>query len=730
MIAENSVLNARYRLDQKIGQGGFAAVYLGTDLLLERRVAIKVLNPALTEDASFLERFFKEAKAIAGFDHPNILTVFDYGQTDGTAFLVMPYVEGGTLHERLRREKKLTLAQTGKYLQQVAAALDYAHRRSVVHRDIKPQNMLLRAEDDRLLLADFGIAKVLSSASAQSYTGAMGTLSYMSPEQLGGNVGRSTDIYALGCVLFQMLTGQLPYTGPTEQVVMGHLIAPVPSIIERSQGQVPPAVQEVIERALAKKPEERYSSAGDLAKAFQAVVAGISTAGSATVPIPMAGDTQPTQVLNTPPRPSQPVLPTVPQNKPPDAQVYGNTRPAMPDLTEPGLTTPLPPARPLANPPVNSTPPAPVMAPARPLPAKPGMNKALFGGIIGALLLVGVIIGAVIIISNSSPGLPPVPTASPTTLAANAVSFEVTTRAAIVATTAPAFTATAVNTTVPATATLTRIAATPTVAPTTVPASAFNRSAIEAALASLPGTTSAVVLFPDGQTVEDDATRQLPSASTIKLWIAGTFLEEAQAGRVDLSEKYTIKASDNATGTGILQNKVGQTYTYGEILSAMLIYSDNEGANILLDRMGGGLDKVNAYIQRNGYNQTKIQRRLGDVNNPKNNFSSARDASTFMQRLLKGQIVDKSSSDLILKALQDRLAYPADQNYFGPKLGGVEYRHISGVSPGIRNEVGFFYIKPDTAVIVALYTSEVGNEAADEATLATAVRQIYDAAKS
>lgn len=724
MIAENSILNARYRLDQKIGQGGFAAVYLGTDLVLERRVAIKVLNPALTEDASFLERFFKEAKAIAGFDHPNILTVFDYGQTDGTAFLVMPYVEGGTLHERLRREKKLNLAQTGKYIQQVAAALDYAHRRSVVHRDIKPQNMLLRAEDDRLLLADFGIAKVLSSASAQSLTGAMGTLSYMSPEQLGGNVGRSTDIYALGCVLFQMLTGQLPYTGPTEQVVMGHLIAPVPSIIERSQGQVPPAVQEIIEKALAKKPEERYLSAGDLAKAFQAVVAGISNAGSVTVPIPIPAQAQPTQVLNTPPWPSQPVLPTVPQNKPPDAEVYGNTQPAIPEFTEPGLTTPLPPSRPLANSPGNSTPPAPVMAPARPHPAKPGVNKALLGGIIGALLLVGVIIGAVIIISTSSLGLPPVPTASNTTLAANTVSFEVTTRAAIVPTTAPVFTATAVNTA----ALSTTLAATAT--PTTAPASAFNRSAIEAALASLPGTTSAVVLFPDGQTVEDDATRQLPSASTIKLWIAGTFLEEAQAGRVDLTEKYTIKASDNATGTGILQNKVGQTYTYAEILSAMLIYSDNEGANILLDRMGGGLDKVNAYIQRNGYNQTKIQRRLGDVNNPKNNFSSARDASTYMQRLLKGQIVDKASSDLILKALQDRLAYPADQNYFGPKLGGVEYRHISGVSPGIRNEVGFFYIKPDIPVIVALYTSEIGNEAAGEATLATAIRQIYDAAKS
>ncbi|MDB5080302.1 MAG: hypothetical protein JWP00_2226 [Chloroflexi bacterium] len=274
MITENSVLNTRYRLEKKIGQGGFALVYLAMDQLLKRRVAVKVLNSELTEDENFLTRFEREAQSIAALEHPNILSVYDYGQAEDTAYLVTPYIEGGTLHDKLRRVKKFNLQEASQYLTQVAAALDYAHRRFIVHRDIKPQNMLLRTEDDRLLLGDFGIAKVLSSSSAQSRTGVMGTISYMAPEQLEGNVGVGTDIYALGCVLFQMLTGELPYNGATEQVMMGHILRPIPSIIERSQGQLPPAVQDVINRALAKKPEDRFQSAGEMAKAVQAIANG------------------------------------------------------------------------------------------------------------------------------------------------------------------------------------------------------------------------------------------------------------------------------------------------------------------------------------------------------------------------------------------------------------------------------------------------------------------------
>ncbi len=338
MIGENSLLNGRYRLGKRIGQGGFAQVFLATDELLKRRVAVKVLNSELTEDESFLGRFEREAQSIAGLEHPNILGVYDYGQAEDTAYLVMPFVEGGTLHDLLRRERRLSLPVINNYLQQAAQALDYAARRNIVHRDIKPQNILLRQEDDHLFLADFGIAKVISSASSQSRTGIIGTLSYMAPEQLGGNVGRTTDIYALGCVLFQMLTGQLPFVGPTEQVIYGHLTLPVPSLLERSQGTLPPNLQTVLDKALAKKPEDRYQTAAELAAAFGAAISGKTAVGpeAATLPFDATLPMSPSEARNapyyvqpgtleyggyTPPQaPAQPYNTSPPQYNPPPPQ--------------------------------------------------------------------------------------------------------------------------------------------------------------------------------------------------------------------------------------------------------------------------------------------------------------------------------------------------------------------------------------------------------------------------
>ena len=320
MMTEGSVLNTRYHLDRKIGQGGFAQVFLATDQLLKRRIAVKILNSDLIEDASFVGRFEREAQSVASLDHPNILAIYDYGQAFGTAYLVMPFVEGGTLHDLLKRDKKLTLQQTGQYLNQAAAALDYAHRRNVVHRDIKPQNMLLRQEDDRLLLADFGIARVLSPANAHNRTGVLGTISYMAPEQLEGSIGFGVDIYALGCVLFQMLTGELPYTGTTEAVMMGHVLKPIPSIIERSRGQLPAALQGVIERALAKRPQDRYQTASELAQAYAMALADAPKwSGEAT------GVVRPTEAsrqFNQPPTEvlAPPVVPIIPPTPIPPAR--------------------------------------------------------------------------------------------------------------------------------------------------------------------------------------------------------------------------------------------------------------------------------------------------------------------------------------------------------------------------------------------------------------------------
>ncbi|HET8632470.1 MAG TPA: protein kinase [Thermomicrobiales bacterium] len=300
MSAGGRVLNRRYRLDRQVGQGSFARVFLATDLLLERRVAVKLLQPdrvdlaALGEageadELDFASRFAVEARAVAALDHPNILGVYDYGEDGGALYLVMPFVDGGSLRDRIREQARqgrtVSLSEAGAYLWQAAAALDYAHRRNLVHRDIKPQNLLLRAEDNRLLLADFGIATLLGPA-ASVRTGVLGTLAYMAPEQLRGEVGRATDLYALGCVLFQLLTGDVPYTGVTAQIVAGHLEQSVPDLAARGARDLPPDLQHVLDRALAKDPAARFATAGDLAAAFQAAAGERLTARYVNVAAP------------------------------------------------------------------------------------------------------------------------------------------------------------------------------------------------------------------------------------------------------------------------------------------------------------------------------------------------------------------------------------------------------------------------------------------------------------
>lgn len=522
MITENSVINTRYRLDKKIGQGGFAQVFLATDQLLKRKVAVKILNAELTEDESFLARFEREAQSVAGLDHPNILSIHDFGHADETAYLVMPYVEGGTLHSRLRQEKRLSPQDAYHYLKQAADALDYAHRRNIVHRDIKPQNMLLRAEDDRLLLADFGIAKVLGAASANSATGVMGTLSYMSPEQLNGVVGTTTDVYALGCVLFQMLTGQLPYSGTTEQVMMGHMMKPIPSIAEKAQGGLlmPPAVQSVIEKALAKKPEDRYQKAGDLARAFQAVLAEgayqVTAQGTGAFP------TDNTYIASppTPTRPqTQPSLPVVPQaDRPTEAISKPQITPPVPGYarTQAAFTQPPPPvmdtpSRGTMPPPPTNFVPGPPSPPTTYMPGpllpssapRSNNNKALFAiiGGIAALLVVGAVL-FLVLSGGSKTDTKTTPTAAIAAVTATATSAATTSAATTVAPTTAAVTTAAVVTTEAATAT---VAATPTVAPTATTAAPTATNAPPPLAVYAISTSRQNTAAPDGSVPAADS---------------------------------------------------------------------------------------------------------------------------------------------------------------------------------------------------------------------------------
>ena len=266
----NAALADRYRIERELGAGGMATVYLARDLKHERDVAIKVLKPDLAA-ALGAERFLAEIKTTAGLRHPHILPLYDSGEASGLLYDVMPLVEGESLRDRLDREKQLPLEDALRTAREVADALSYAHARGVIHRDIKPENILL--ENGHAVVADFGIAKALDAASGGSLTqtgAAVGTPLYMSPEQAAGQKdldGRS-DLYSLACVLYEMLGGQPPFTGPTVESVVHQHIAVEPPPITNLRPAVPGTVAATLQRALAKTPADRFNPVAQFALAL------------------------------------------------------------------------------------------------------------------------------------------------------------------------------------------------------------------------------------------------------------------------------------------------------------------------------------------------------------------------------------------------------------------------------------------------------------------------------
>jgi len=263
-------LRGRYTLERELGQGGMALVFLARDLRHDRHVALKVLRPEISAEIG-AERFLREIKMAAGLTHPHILPVHDSGEADGLLYYVMPNMEGHSLRERLERERQLPLEEALRIAREVAAALDYAHRHHVVHRDIKPENILLH--EGAAMVADFGIGKALSSDGSITQTGvALGTPAYMSPEQAGGESdldGRS-DLYSLACVLYEMLSGEPPFTGPTAQAIIAkRFVSPIPKV--RATGDVPEMVDHVVTRALSRTPVDRYPTAAEFAAALAAI---------------------------------------------------------------------------------------------------------------------------------------------------------------------------------------------------------------------------------------------------------------------------------------------------------------------------------------------------------------------------------------------------------------------------------------------------------------------------
>ena len=266
-----SALSDRYRLDREIGAGGMATVYVAEDVRHDRRVALKVLRPELAAVIG-AERFLAEIKLTANLQHPHILPLFDSGEADGYLFYVMPFVEGETLRDRMNREKQLPVADAVRISTEVAAALDYAHRHGVVHRDIKPENILLH--DGQALVADFGIALAASKASGARMTEtgmSLGTPHYMSPEQAMGEreITARSDVYALGAVMYEMLTGDPPFTGSTAQAVVARVVTESPRPLIPQRHTIPPQVEAAVLTALEKLPADRFASAAEFAEALK-----------------------------------------------------------------------------------------------------------------------------------------------------------------------------------------------------------------------------------------------------------------------------------------------------------------------------------------------------------------------------------------------------------------------------------------------------------------------------
>jgi len=267
------ILGGRYELEEKIGSGGMAIVYKARCHLLKRHVAVKVLRPELVEDEEFVARFKRESQAAASLSHPNIVNIYDVGEENGIYYIVMEYIKGKTLKEYIREKGKLDWEEAVRIAIQICSALKHAHKNGIIHRDIKPQNILV-SEDGTIKVADFGIARAATSATVtMAGANVMGSVHYFSPEQArGGHVDAKSDLYSLGIVLYEMVTGTVPFEGDTAvSVALKHIQEKVKPPGELNP-DIPRSLQDVIEKAIEKDQNRRYQTAGEMIKDLQRVL--------------------------------------------------------------------------------------------------------------------------------------------------------------------------------------------------------------------------------------------------------------------------------------------------------------------------------------------------------------------------------------------------------------------------------------------------------------------------
>jgi serine/threonine-protein kinase len=289
-IAQDHVVDGRYRLVSRLGSGGMADVWCADDLQLGRRVALKLLHRRFAEDSEFVERFRREASSAAGLQHPNVVSVYDRGEFDGTYYIAMEFLEGVTLKDLVKRDGPLAPERAIELAIQILRAARFAHKRGIIHRDLKPHNVIVDAED-RAKVTDFGIAR--AGASDMTETGSiLGTAQYLSPEQAQGHaVSAQSDLYAIGIVLYEMLTGTVPFDGDSAVTIALKQVSEPPLPPSRLNPAVSPELEGVVLRALAKEPEHRFADADEFIAALELARAGLDAPGGAatTAFMPVAG---------------------------------------------------------------------------------------------------------------------------------------------------------------------------------------------------------------------------------------------------------------------------------------------------------------------------------------------------------------------------------------------------------------------------------------------------------
>ena len=264
MIVKGQKVNSRYEIIKTIGEGGMANVYLAKDIILDRNVAIKVLRGDLASDEKFVRRFQREALSASSLSHPNIVEIYDVGEDDGDYYIVMEYVEGKNLKQLLKKRGKLTVAEVVDIMLQITSAMGVAHDSLIIHRDLKPQNILIK-DDGEVKITDFGIAMALNATQLTQTNSAMGSVHYFPPEQANGKGSTlKSDVYSLGIMMYELLTGTLPFRGDNAvEIALKHLKEPIPSI-RTELPELPQSIENIIIRATAKNPKNRYSNANEM----------------------------------------------------------------------------------------------------------------------------------------------------------------------------------------------------------------------------------------------------------------------------------------------------------------------------------------------------------------------------------------------------------------------------------------------------------------------------------